>query len=265
MKKVVMVFLLMAVPAMAAELEWSEDFNTYPSGTTDWGATAAANGWILPTMNTKLDGYIPSGGSGLSPRMGNDKNTARSALGGGVYNASATQDIVLTYRAAFSRGDGETEYSNGHDYIALGATHADIDAIPHDRDVVLPTPVNAVALGHQKYQGLYFFDGDSWTNIGNYTTGLPYGNNMRYNTGPVTMTITAAGAVEIYAPDSTGTDNFTISAGFEFSLLALDHENPLPSGSSPATYDNLGLVAAPEPASLALLGLGGLALLRRRR
>ena len=265
MKTVMVLVLAMAAPAMG--LSWSEDFNSYPGGTADWGASAVANGWQMPTVATKLDGYLPNGGSGLSPRMGNAKNTATSSLGGGMYGTAAGTDVVLTYRAAFSRGDGETEYSNGHDYIALGKTQADIDAIPHNRDTVLSTPVDAVALGHQKYQGLYFFDGDSWTNIGNYTTGLPYGNNMRYNTGLVTLTITDGGAVSIVAPDSTGTDNFTIGAGFQFSLLALDHENPVPSGSSPATYDNLGLTAAdvvPEPAALMLLGLGGLFLRRRR-
>ena len=242
MKTVMVLILAMAAPAMG--LSWSEDFNSYPGGTADWGASAVANGWQMPTVATKLDGYLPNGGSGLSPRMGNAKNTATSSLGGGMYGTAAGTDVVLTYRAAFSRGDGETEYSNGHDYIALGKTQADIDAIPHNRDTVLSTPVDAVALGHQKYQGLYFFDGDSWTNIGDYSVGLPYANNMRYNTGLVTLTITDAGAVTVSAPDSSGVDVFTIPAGFQFSLLALDHENAVsPSGPSPATYDDLGVEA----------------------
>ena len=82
MRKVLIAVLALAVPAVAADLSWSENFNSYPGGTTDWGASAAANGWILPTVATKLDGYIPSGGSGQSPRMGNTQNTARCDLGG---------------------------------------------------------------------------------------------------------------------------------------------------------------------------------------
>lgn len=256
--------LILAVPAMAADLSWSEDFNSYPTGNPDWGAGAVANGWTMPSNNVKMDGYLPSGGSGLAPRLSSADQSCITNLGGGVYNATASKDITLSYRAGFSRDGGETEYLNGHDFIALGKTQADIDAIPHDRYATLATPVDAIALGHQANQALYFFDGDSWTNIGNYSTALPYANNMRYNTGLVTVTITANGDVTISAPSSTGTDTFNIGAGFEFSYLGIDHVNASPVSYAPASYDDINLEAAPEPASLLLLALG-LPLLRRRR
>ena len=78
------------------------------------------------------------------------------------------------------------------------------------------------------------------------------------------VTIEPDGSVTIEAPQSTGTDTFNIGAGFEFSHLGIDHVNPAAVSYAPAAYDNIGVEAAPEPASLALFGLGVLALLRRR-
>lgn len=266
MKKVVLVLGFMAVPAFGA-LSWSEDFNSYPGGNTDWGPAGAAKGWVLPTNDVKMDGYIPSGGSGSSPRLSGADQSAITNLTGQMYGAKGSESIVLSFRAAFSRAAGETEYLNGRDFIALGLTQADIDAIPHDRNAVLGAPVNAIAIGHQANQALYFFDGDSWTNLGNYATNLPFSNQMRYNTGLVTVTIESNGNVTISAPQSTGVDNVTIAPNFAFNYLGIDHVNPSPNSGAPATYDDINLTApfVPEPASMALFGLAGLAMLRRRR
>lgn len=261
-KVLVLVMLLCASQAMAANLSWSENFNSYPG---NWGPAAEANGWILPTTNTSLDGYYPGlGGSGLAPRLGNDVNDARADFGA-TYSASASQNIVLSYYAGFSNQNSESEYNNGRDFIALGATLADIAGIPHDRNVTLGTPVDAIAIGHQSHQALYFFDGDSWTNIGNYTTSGTSPNGMRYKTGQVTVTIEPDGDVTISAPSSSGTDNATIAAGFSFQYLGISHVNAVsPLASAPASYDNISLTAAPEPATLVFLALGSL-LMRRRR
>ncbi len=275
MKKAILLSCFMAVPAFGA-LSWSENFNSYPGGTTNWGAGAVANGWTMPSNDVKMDGYIPSGGSGSSPRLSGADQSAITNFSGTTqsYGPKPGENVVLTYRAAFSRSGSETEYLNGHDFIALGATQADIDAIPHDKDAVLGAPVNAIALGHQGgiagvggNQALRFFDGDNWINLGNYTTSLPFANQMRYNTGLVTVTIKSNGDVTIDAPSSSGTDMVTIAPNFQFSFLGIDHVNASPVSSAPATYDDITLTApgVPEPASLTLIGLAGLALLRRRR
>jgi len=278
MRMVIALSLMLAVPAMAVNLSWSEDFNSYDGGATDWdwntgvsgSPDPALNGWTSPSVSTNLDGYLPSGGSGLSPRMGNLYNFCTTDLGGGTYGATATVDVVLTYKAGFSRGNAESEQvTPGSDFIALG-TAAGIAAIPSYADQVangpLTTAIDAIAFGHQNaLTRHYWFDGKEWIRWGTYSQAVPYSNDMRYGTGAVTVTMKANGDVTW---SSAPMGNFAGThqvPGLAFTNLALSHENAAPAGSAPASYDDLGVVAAPEPATLTFLALGGLALLRRRR
>ena len=119
--------------------------------------------------------------------------------------------------------------------------------------------------------------------LGPITGGLPFeavtsvaltANSRNSNPGDVSMTATYVNPVTNATTAQTLTDaiagtvatddtfyGFTAPAGTYISSLSVTRSALIP-------FDDLGFVTAvvvPEPASLGLLGLGGLALLRRRR
>ena len=74
----------------------------------------------------------------------------------------------------------------------------------------------------------------------------------------------AAGADPANSPGLSG--GITSIADFDYVVLVVVNDLSTTAGATPTTLDNIELIAAiPEPSSTTLLGLGGLALLLRRR
>ena len=74
----------------------------------------------------------------------------------------------------------------------------------------------------------------------------------------------AAGASPANTPGLSG--SITSIADFDFVVLVFINDLTTDPGATPTTLDNIQLVATvPEPSSVVLLGLGGLALIMRRR
>ena len=131
-------------------------------------------------------------------------------------------------------------------------------------------------------QVLYTTDGSTWIPVGsdliatsNDYYGMASGSPTNTITLPASVTTTPNFAVESvsvkpvpgdsdYSATGPGGDgNYAAAAGDTSAATAVDYNN----NSGNWRFDNITIsgTAVPEPASLGLLGLGGLSLLRRRR
>ena len=141
------------------------------------------------------------------------------------------------------------------------------------------TGTNAPLNGSQAHRspGFYFtFTADQnyyLTDITTFVTPTSSGGNRRSGSGTTFVDITGGGKTMTFSGDWTAplagygeTDfslhptNHLLKEGVEYTFSAI-------SNGGGWTYDSLELqaVAAPEPSSTALLGLGGLALMLRRK
>ena len=107
---------------------------------------------------------------------------------------------------------------------------------------------------------------------GNGAETIFYADNYFTNNGPVRLTIDASAlasgsqTLNFYLGATPILTNYTRDAGFT-SDNYIGFQALRNSGATQSVFDNLSVTVVPEPSSIALLGLGGLALMavRRRR
>lgn len=246
MKKVwvLLTVLLCASPAMA--LSFTENFNSYPAGSTTWGPP-----WVSPTSNLKLDSYTLDGS--LGPRTGASSLRSADAL------LSETGMPAISFSASFH---WRSELCKNDTFmIVLSDSPATAALVPKDNSS-LGSPINAIAWGHNNTGQINysFFNGQSWTAI-----GLHNGQYAAKTGDVVSGTVDAAGnwSASSTGGGSAGSGSLAVS-GFTFDTVSIISNGT--SGQYSGIDDlSISAVNVPEPMTLALLAVGSLLMLRRRK
>lgn len=245
MKKICAVMVILCA-SQAMALTFSEDFNSYAAGTPSWGSGGV---WDEPTNNLNLDGYAVSG---LAPRVGNTDNRSADAQLGETLQSPLTLAASFYWDHVLARNDGF--------FVVLADSPATAAMVPDNGS--LGSPINAIAIGHAKTgnKNYGFFDGQTWYVLGAFSEASGTNHSERLQ-----VTVDAAGNYlwELISGEAyTSTAASLAVSNFTFNTVSVQSRG----GSSGyfSGIDDINLEAVPEPATLALFGLAGL-LLRRRR
>ena len=168
---------------------------------------------------------------------------------GAEYAGTDAQPLVFEFMMNFDESQSTAPW-NARNYVALygysgaGYNDGDLEGI--------------IALGLYNsgdstvYQSRVIFGGSSWFD----TTATRVANEWKKLTAVITT-----GLVEIYVDDVYAGES-TRSPGFTYDSIVIG--SGLTSADVDAWYDDIAIYNIPEPGTLILLGLGGLALIRRR-
>lgn len=214
-----------------------------------------------------------------------DFNRANGPLGANYTNVSGTATQVISNQA------GNTVGSNNLSLVTLGNYSASYMQTVVEADIthsgVVGTGYGALAFGHNGGttvgNGLFIKVQTQGTvaafNFIGFYTGVGVGTTSAWTDPPVFFATTAnftRAHMTVWASDAT-TINLGIDTDFNgiddqvytrhMNLGAMSFGNQVGLGvfGTNTTLDNFQASAVPEPASMAALGLGALALLRRRR
>ena len=258
MRKALLGLGVLAVFASSATaLTFTEDFNSYAGGTTSWGSGGV---WNEPVNGLKLDAFTFDGT--LGPRTGNSSNRdAHAELVNSVLNTGEWGEGPIDFDHnqmwdhAGAKADGM--------FVVLSDSPATAALVPQSGS--LGSPINAIAIGHAATgsKNFSFFDGQTWTIFGFNSAGG--GTDAKI---ALSSTITAAGAWSASASGPHGSGN---SAGtLAVSNFKFDTVSVMSYGNGSGQFsgiDDISVTATtvPEPASLGLLAVVGLALILVRR
>jgi hypothetical protein len=273
MKKITTLALVTALLASAASSAWatptmsvsgySQNFNGMGTGTT------LPDGWSVRSISGGHDTFTPTDDPvrGSSPTV----PTGAAILGGS--SVATTAATPGTQRAAtgfnWAVGGSTTERSLGTsptgvagmvlELRLINGTGAALTSLDIDYDVrTFSTTTNnnnysnAPYTGKEELPGYWLFysldNGATYTNLSSLNAD---GKTWANSAGTVHESVTDYALNGTWAP------------GSEIRFRWFDDNAQGPSPDQLIGLDNLTLT--PEPATLSLLGLGGLALLRRRR
>jgi len=263
MKRAGLVLVVLVCASQAIAMSFTEDFNSYTAGSQNWGATSH---WTTLTGGTtnpfKLDHYTKD--ASLGPRCGTNstKKAYLDLAANGNLAAGQSAMPAMDFSASFHFSNAANNADAFFVVLADSATTA--STVPASGS--LGSPINAIAWGHSAtgQSNFSFFNGQTWTVVGPiYDPIDPNGGRGDFVQG--TIDATGNWSVRSYNPVTGPSGAFVTGAlamsSFTFTTAAIVNVSV---GSYYAGIDDIVVNAAPEPASLVLLALGGGLLLRRR-
>lgn len=249
MKKVFFTLLSLAtVTSVASAASISINFNSDrdANGVLGPGESAGAPGYVTTGWNN-FDA-IPSSASGITqttadvdtPNVGALSNDSGAAVG-----TTISWTSVNAWNTNNGTGSGDNKLMNGYiDNNAGGpVVTVDIAGVPY-----------------ANYSVVAYFGSDGNDRTG--TIGISGGDTFSYNT----HSAQAGNFPDSYLQTTdTGAGNPDANFAVWENQTASDFTLTLTRGSSNSGMHGLQIIQIPEPTSVALLGLGGLGLLLRRR
>ena len=222
----------------AGVLVYQSDFTGAAPTLADVGlvksAGTAGGSWVIDATNDQLDGV--GGGNGRS-----NVSTIDSWQNGLGFTLDVTFRYNDTTPNRFDFGLVDAAYTISDSSAWLSSSLAGAYGVGFS------STIGAT-------DGLFFND-----DAGTLTTLSTAQGNITTATQTFSMTVTdTTWSYSLNgAPATTGTHTFDTSRSYRFTAHAHSNAN--------ATFDNITITAIPEPSSTALLGLGGLALMLRRK
>jgi hypothetical protein len=250
--------VLALVAAQASAITFTENFDAGWSTSGNWTVEGVPNGGVpvteFPAGDGRLDNNAGSTAGGFwyergvsgdgSEFVGGDNEEMwldyRMAVPNGTYTFNVNLDVQLKWSTVLQNyGQGYAMYMGDASDMAYGSIN------PHE----VPTgPWLGVTHTGTDYNTA--LTGTKWN-----TQDVPDGGWVNWNFS------------EVYVGGSGFGPTIDVTSGeviFRFTIQLKDKNQPTPDFRSYA-MDNLVIELVPEPASLSLLAIGGLALLRRRR
>jgi hypothetical protein len=246
---------------------------TFESGATyNWSNAGGGDPNVivsqLGSSTTPPDPFGPSGNHSL---MIEDMSTSSNArVSWWNHSASATGKGTLS-ADLYSSGTGVSSPSGTPYMVIYAGNNPNMSSVPSSNSF-MPTAAQAFYL-YTSNTSLYVSDGSSAPQLDNtWTVGMPYQVTLNFDYAAKTFsgTLTDLDVPNSTAPLKKGTQTtFAFASGYNAvtytSIDAIDIIAGFSTNNnSRVVVDNLTL-AVPEPTTAALLGLGGLGLLMRRR
>ena len=270
---------LALAPLASAQVLYSDTFSRTAGASDATGGTGASD-W--GTNDNGLGGTLAAAYVVGPTRAGGANQSVNGATGltieGGAFlnlDAAAAAPAGFSVGFDFDRFAGPSEGGNGNGFLAVGLGASASAGAPAGGQFAVANGDLAVLFqqGAGGNTGNTQIFQDNALLPGTTSTGpVDYGDPLAPHSVLLTLTPRVAGA---YGEADTIDASLSIDGGsdFDFAVLGGDDFGTVSFSSNGFVfrgYDNLVVTALPttvipEPTSLAVVGLGGLALLRRRR
>ncbi len=264
MKKVLLLLTVLVCASPAMALVFTEDFESYITSGHSAGYmsptwTEPAGYGFLPVTTTT--NHTPAGSKSLlvNNNYGATKRGEQHTFGMTLLGTDANPlslDYWITAGAGSHRNKGDVIVM-----LSMGEAGTDF-TLPAVADPALVTPIPVIAYA-KPYSGdvaLYFFDGLDWTKLTPSIDSAPnwYQVNIDVRTSVVDLGTSA------YPNYYTGANARPRAYLGGFDRISVLYEGRQASGAYWYAVDDISVSGVPEPATVALLGLGCLLLYRRR-
>lgn len=245
----------LSMQASAAPL-FSDDFQSYAFGENAGGAAMAANGWVQTAAG--------SGGTtnfgGAAPNYALHTNASRAGFSvGEVTQVTVDFDLWGAHSPAT-----DFPFTNGIDVFLVDSDTGDTATFRFAANFLYGGTNTGFFGGFQFSDGTNQYAATGGQHMANsgYAAFVPRSASLTYDTDNDLVSLSYNGTTMF--SETLGTD-FGIDEVYFASAFVSNNGSSATAADAPWVIDNVVVTGVPEPASLALLAMGGVAMLGRRR
>jgi hypothetical protein len=251
------VLVVLASTPMAMGYTFFDDFESYTLGDPSPTSAYPSPTWSEPPNYaylpvTESANHTPAGSKSMlvNNNYGGTKRGETHVFGETLVPSDAdptTLDYWIYSGTGTSRKRGDVIVE-----LSMGDVHAPMYGVV----LAVPIPVLAWCKPYNDSVAFSYFNGRQWLDSGFVAAGGLWLNaNMTVSTSTVDLSIERYGPYTNIGREYTG--------GFD--RVSILYEGRSPAGNYWYSVDDISVQGVPEPATMSLLAIGGLAMLRRRK